>query len=292
MVEEPTRSQNILDLVITNNPSRVRQLKVLPDISGHDCPIVDLDTCPIRYKQKRQKIPLYKWDTFEADLQITTEVIDCNKDTLSVNELWLTFKKAIHDGTLKHIPHKTCKHKNNLPWITPSIKRLIRQRDRTNIERKRARERNAVGASRLLDQKMRELKKKIQRESRKQYWENVESILSPVEEDTTDFSGMKRFWSFIKHSRRDSVGVGSLKKDGTTISHPRDKANILNMQFQSVFTRDNPDVQVIPMMSSPFATIDDIQIIRAGIKRMLNQLKIHKALGPLRTCSLHSYYHI
>ena len=79
---------------------------------------------------------------------------------------WLTFKKAIHDGTLKHIPHKTCKHKNNLPWITPSIKRLIRQTDRTNIKRKRARERNAVGASRLLDQKLRELKRKIQRESR------------------------------------------------------------------------------------------------------------------------------
>lgn len=32
MVEEPTRSQNILDLVITNNPSRVRQVKVLPGI--------------------------------------------------------------------------------------------------------------------------------------------------------------------------------------------------------------------------------------------------------------------
>ena len=207
-------------------------------------------------------------------------MIDCNKDTLSVNELWLTFKKAIHDGTLKHIPHKTCKHKNNLPWITPSIKRLIRQRDRTNIKRKRARERNAVGASRLLDQKMRELKRKIQRESRKQYREHVESIISPMEEDTNDFSGMKRFWSFIKHSRRDSMGVGSLKKDGTTISHPRDKANILNMQFQSVFTRDNPDAQDIPMMSSPFATIDDIQITRAGIKRMLDQLKIHKAPGP------------
>ena len=76
------------------------------------------------------------------------------------------------------------------------------------------------------------------------------------------------------------MGVGSLKKDGTTISHPRDKANILNMQFQSVFTRDNPDAQNIPMMSSPFATIDDIQITRAGIKRMLDQIKIHKAPGP------------
>ena len=76
------------------------------------------------------------------------------------------------------------------------------------------------------------------------------------------------------------MGVGSLKKDGTTISHPRDKANILNMQFQSVFTRDNSDAQDIFTMSSPFATIDDIQITRAGIKRMLDQIKIHKAPGP------------
>ena len=34
------------------------------------------------------------------------------------------------------------------------------------------------------------------------------------------------------------------------------------------------------MMSSPFPTIDDIQITRVGIKRMLDQLKIHKAPEP------------
>ena len=190
------------------------------------------------------------------------------------------FKKAIQDGVQKHIPQKTCKHKNNLPWITPSIKRLIKQRDRTNIKRKRARERSVVGASRLLDQKMRELKRKIQRESRIQYWEYIESIITPMEEDTNEFTGMKRFWTFIKHSRTDNMGVGSLQKDGKTVSHPKAKANILNKQFQSVFTRDTTDAQDMPVMPSLVATIDDIQITKLGIKRMLQQLKVHKAPGP------------
>ena len=55
MVEEPTRSQNILDLVITNNPSRVRKVKVLPGISDHDCSMVDLDIRPIRYNRNGEK---------------------------------------------------------------------------------------------------------------------------------------------------------------------------------------------------------------------------------------------
>ena len=86
-IVEPTRGHNILDLVITNNPTRVCQVKVLPGISDHDCPMIDLDIRPIRHTQKRRKIPLYRrarWDSFEADLQTTSVEIEGDKDTLYV----------------------------------------------------------------------------------------------------------------------------------------------------------------------------------------------------------------
>ena len=60
VVELPTRNQNILDLVITNNPNSVKNVSVIPGISDHDCPVVELDLTPVRYKQKPREIPLYK----------------------------------------------------------------------------------------------------------------------------------------------------------------------------------------------------------------------------------------
>ena len=140
LIETPTRGHNILDLMITNNPSKIRQVKVVPAISDHDCPLLDMSIRPIRYTQKRREMPLYRkarWDSFGRDLYATCDKIHVSKDTLPVNDLWLMFKKAIHVGLEKHIPHKTCKTKNNLPWITLAIKRLIKQRDRTNIKQKK-----------------------------------------------------------------------------------------------------------------------------------------------------------
>ena len=55
-----------------------------------------------------------------------------------------------------------------------------------------------------------------------------------------DYSCMKRFWSFIKHRRIDESGVAPLKKGDNKYSHPKSKADILNDQFHTVFTRDEP----------------------------------------------------
>ena len=91
---------------------------------------------------------------------------------------------------------------------------------------------------------------------------------------------MKSFWSFIKHQRTDSVGVASLKKDGKTFSCAKDKANILNDQFQSVFTREDIETQSLPSMPILYPVMSDIQITREGVRRLLKNLKAHKAPGP------------
>ena len=52
----------------------------------------------------------------------------------------------------------------------------------------------------------------------------------------------KKLYSLLKHSKQDSGGIASLKKDGQTVSTETDKANALNVQFKSVFS---PKTQVI-----------------------------------------------
>ena len=48
----------------------------------------------------------------------------------SVEVLWTEFKEALNSGIQKFIPSKFSGNEKHLPWITQSIKREIRKRDR------------------------------------------------------------------------------------------------------------------------------------------------------------------
>jgi hypothetical protein len=72
----------------------------------------------------------------------------------------------------------------------------------------------------------------------------------------------KRFWAAIKSKKQESTGVAPLKnKEGFIHSDTTSKAEILNEQFQSVYTKENtstmPDKGLLWMMcSSNLQTID------------------------------------
>jgi hypothetical protein len=46
---------------------------------------------------------------------------------------------------------------------------------------------------------------------------------------------MKKFWTYIKHKRKDIVGISSLKMDGKLYCDPVTKSNILNISVASSF---------------------------------------------------------
>jgi len=78
----------------------------------------------------------------------------------------------------------------------------------------------------------------VQRDIHREYWDYINDIVTPQESDPNAFASMKRFWKFIKHKATDFDGVAPLKVDGKLVSDPKLKAEALNSQFQSVFTRE------------------------------------------------------
>ena len=63
------------------------------------------------------------------------------------------------------------------------------------------------------------------------------------------------------------------------VIHNKEKANVLNFHFRSVFT-DEPD-EVLPDKGlSPHPLMEDITISTPGILTLLQNLNIHKASGP------------
>ena len=91
---------------------------------------------------------------------------------------------------------------------------------------------------------------------------------------------MKRFWSFIKQSKKDYTGVPTLKRNGISYTSSTGKANILNEQFESVFTNEVPITDRLLPENSPYTKMKDTTITEAGVQKLIRNLKIHKAMGP------------
>ncbi|VDI17481.1 Hypothetical predicted protein [Mytilus galloprovincialis] len=146
----------------------------------------------------------------------------------SVEELWLLFKSKLNQSVNNHIPHKTAKQKDSLPWLTPNIRKLIHRRDRLYKKKQKS-------ADPKITSKFKETNQMVQRELRRAYWKYIENIVTPKEENN-QYSSMKQFWTYIKHKRTESSGVAPKRSEGLLHSHPVEQANILNKQFQSAFS--------------------------------------------------------
>ena len=103
----------------------------------------------------------------------------------------------------------------------------------------------------------------------------------------------KKLYSLCK---QDSGGIASLKKVGQTVSTETDKANTLNVQFQSAFSPKTPvslkslaqkslqdlhdsSVELL-FQPSPYPKMPDISVSAEGIDKLLLGLNPHKAAGP------------
>ena len=124
------------------------------------------------------------------------------------------------------------------------------------------------------------MKSKIQRAERKAYWQHVEEVIDPGDPDIDDRPGkQKRFWSFIKSLKKDNSGIAPLKDRGKMHPDKDNKANILNHQYDSVYTRE--DEGDIPCLDGqPYPSMPDITVTKKGVEKLLKKIKPSKACGP------------
>lgn len=120
-VEELTRNQNTLDLIVTNLPSKITQTDIIPGISDHDIVYKELDINPVIHKQTPRLIPIYKkaqGNSIRADLQeMDNDIKRMAETNHDLDSLWNKFSTYLLASINKHIPHKTTKPKDSFPWI-------------------------------------------------------------------------------------------------------------------------------------------------------------------------------
>ena len=267
MVTQPTRINNILDIFLTNNPTLVERSSLLPGLSDHDgIPLIIISSKPKIIKTKPRKVFLYsKADTKrikEEFLNHSNALMNSNHTTRSVSDLWAEFESKVKSVMDSHIPSRVVRKRNLTPWIGRNIKRLLKKKQRAFNHMK-----NDTNQETL--DRFHSLRKATQKSTRKAHRNFINSIC---------LESSKKFWSYMKSLKTDSVGIHTLKLDGVLESDNLVKANILNEQFRSVFTQEKDTLPNLGPSNHP--TMPDFQITLDGVTKLLKDLNPHKAPGP------------
>ncbi|XP_072028466.1 uncharacterized protein [Amphiura filiformis] len=271
VVLKPTRDNSILDLCFTNNPAFVNNVDVNPGISDHDIVVIHASIKPKITKLPKRKVYLYKKANFskitdeldELGAELTEEVVQ----NLDIDELWNRFTNTIQKSMDVNIPSKMTSSKPSVPWINATMKINIRKKRKLYDKARK------TGDFELWD-RFKQSRRKIDRQMRTLHREHVHSIGECLETDNT-----KPFWNYIKSLRRDVFGVSPLNLTGRIASSAKEKAETLNKQFCSVFTRE--DLSSIPNLGvSAVPDMPNITITTFGVEKLLKNLKINKASGP------------
>ena len=130
-----------------------------------------------------------------------------------------------------HIPNKLTSTRTNLPWFNRGLKRMCKV--------KRRRLKRAKKSKKARDWERYVAHKKATASALKAArWDHLNGILqTSLEEKNT-----KPFYRYIKAQKNDNFGVSSLKFNGLMYSDSLSKSEILNKQFQSVFTKKAPQL--------------------------------------------------
>ncbi|XP_063416249.1 uncharacterized protein LOC134697892 [Mytilus trossulus] len=271
IVDFPTRKENTLDLLLTSHPSFKLRCKPLPSIgnSDHDIVLLDMACKPLKPKPVRRNIFLWKKaeiHNIKEDLQNFITTFKNIKDR-SVESLWQAFKTAVQTTIEKRVPTKMTLGRNTHPWINTTIRRKINQKQKAHKKARKTKKKRDKDRYKRLQQEVQ--------------WEVRQANKKYMEEVSSDYrDNAKKIWSYIKSKGQEWTGVAPLKnKMGFLQSDNKSKADILNDQFQSVFTKENlnnfPDKG-----KSPYSTMKDIKIRTNGVHKLLKNLKPHKATGP------------
>ena len=267
--EEPTRENNLLDLVFTTNPTLSKSSTNIPGISDHAIIVTDLDTKP--YYQKSIPRKIYKWakadwEQVYKDLEpLTSTIQKMADDRTNINTMWNTFKQHLFSCLDKHIPSKVIKSNNRLPWFNHKIRKMLRKKQGLYNQAKKSKK--------LAN--YRHYKKECKLQIRKAEWDYINtSILEGMEKNNS-----KPFWKYVKSRKQDNIGVAPLKDKGHLINNSKEKAQILIKQFSSVFTREK--VETMPETHRKIQqAIPKLNITQEGVGKLLRNINPSKASGP------------
>jgi hypothetical protein len=132
--EQPTRGNNLLDIVLTTNSSLLKSSNNSLEISSHDMVVTDCDTQPYYQCKRPRRCYIYSkanWDKLHEDLtKLSPTIINMHHTGPSVQNIWDIYKTELFEYLDKHIPSKLIRSTSHLPWINHKIRKMFKTKAR------------------------------------------------------------------------------------------------------------------------------------------------------------------
>ena len=270
-VKNPTRGENILDLVLSSEPGLVDDLKIICPVANSDHNVItwqiNFNTCSrgrTRETLNYNKGDYNKINEVLKDINWVEEF--ANQD---ITSMWTKFSNRIQDCTA-FIPKRIIGDKKSAPWLkTKLVKRM-------KIRNKKFREYND-NPDYAKQRKYRQIRNQVTGQIRKAKKEYEYRLAERIKEQP------KAFYSYVNSKRLTKDNVGPLEDaNGNLIDSDEEMSCILNDYFSSVFTREN--VNNMPtasrkIMEDRELKLEKIEVTVEKVMKALMHTKSNKAAG-------------
>ena len=276
IIKENTRFRgsdepSALDWILTENENCILSKKVDAPLgrSDHalisieyDCIVEKADEDEVRFSYYNGDYNAIREDLGNIDWQ--SELCDLN-----TQQQWDKIHSKLIGLIERHIPKKKYTNSNKPPWWRRELNGLKKLMSQTfNRYKKDPTPEN------FMEKNKKRNKYNHTIDEAKTFYEN--KIASEVK------TNPKQFWKYInKRTKSKGKIVDLLNEKGDLISDDLQKAEILNNQFASVFTKENLSIIPEPQnMNETENILEDIVIETEAISKHLKKLNISKASGP------------
>ena len=268
-VREPTRGNNVLDLVFTTEDNIVTDLSVDECLGGSDHNIIRFS---VSLPLTRRRIPVtqkldFRRANFNGLRQYISrlEPMQCE----AANTLWSMFKEKFMEGQSEFIPLRQASNASVQPkWFTREIGIAIRARKQAYQKWTRSKLQRDKNAYIHLCRRVKGLVRKAKREEELR-------VANLCKENPKEFFGYVNSHKPIKHQ------IGPLE-DSQGVVHvaDMDMANILNDYFVSVYTRENSNDVPVLGITHEGQTLDSILCTVDEVTTRIEKLNQYKSPGP------------
>ena len=287
-IDKPTRRRgndtpSQLDLIFTDEEMHVTDVKHLAPLGKSDHSVILFNFCSyIDYSKPKDTYNYNKGDYEGMANDLTSsgwceEFVSAAKNR-TAEENWLFLKEKLTDLRNRFVPLQ--KGSSRPRWkrggvpINDETKEAIKSKKRAHKQWMMAKRQGESDSRRAVYKKATNEVKKLLRKARKMFEKGIafEAKRNP-----------KKFWLHARSKLNTKTGVAPLlenPKDSVSLRFDdKSKADLLQKQFLSVYTKESPDG--VPQLSPRTASIiAELIILEDDVRTKLKSLNPYKSCGP------------
>jgi hypothetical protein len=272
LIDVPTHIKgNILDLLLSNNPRVVSDIKVDngSQLCKSDHYMISFNIISKVKKKKLAKREIYNFKRADWE-SINNELVLVDWDSLllsndNIEFAWSRFKNKLFLITDRHIPKIMVDNSSQPPWFDSETHNLCREKERL---RSRYKQSKSTEHYVQYSDSRRRFKRTVQQKMRDNF--------SYDEDDSSLIT--KKFWSYVKSTSSGHRIPEVVHLDDVYRTDHPEQAELFNNYFYRQFSeRSNYNIQI---QHNRHGRSDDIDFNADRVRTILSGLNVNKAIGP------------